>query len=223
MLSQIKQIIKAHTEKAQSSDPDKPQGPCPRCLAKNSCFKLHERRFRFFRFVVESFVQTVESFLLQWKCPLCKRTFTDYPEFAEPHKQYVKSTIKQFSAEYLQEGKEKKSYRGVVTAANSQPLYYKEDDITPNDMALSHTSVWNWIGSLGLAESRAPTPAGTPGESRTFDWLWLCKAIPVAPHKYRSVERLHLLQKAKLLLKVTAELKDYLFFSNFQRFETGFS
>jgi len=222
MLSQIEQKIKAHTEKAQSSEPDKPRGPCPRCLAKTSCFKLHEKRFRFFRFVVENFVRTVESLLLRWKCPLCEKTFTDYPEFAEPYKRYVKPAIEQFSAEYLQEEKEKQSYRRAVTTADNRPLYYKKDEITVNDKTLSHTSVWKWIGSMGSVDT-APEPANTTTATRTPAGAMLCNAIHVSPGKYRSPHRRLVLQKAKRLLSLSAVAGGFNKFTDFPRFETVFS
>ena len=101
MKSKIEETIKNHTDSILSGIFSQPEGPCPKCLEKPNFFKLHECKKRNFRYICDSFIYTVLSLLTRWKCPICKRTFTDYPSFALPFKRYVMIDIERLTNDYI--------------------------------------------------------------------------------------------------------------------------
>jgi hypothetical protein len=85
------QEIKDHTERIESGRQPCHAEACPHCGVQET-FRLHHRRRRTFRLVVEQCVRLFRSWILRFKCPNCHRTFTDYPPFrlavqtvCEPH------------------------------------------------------------------------------------------------------------------------------------------
>lgn len=53
---------------------------CAGC-AGSDCFAAHELRSRQLRYMVGTAVICVRIVLARWRCILCGRTFTDYPDF----------------------------------------------------------------------------------------------------------------------------------------------
>ncbi len=48
---------------------------------ESNCFVPHELRSRPLRYMVGTAVICVRIVLARWRCTLCGRTFTDYPDF----------------------------------------------------------------------------------------------------------------------------------------------
>lgn len=187
MISHIRQIIKSYTEKINASIYEAPRGSCLHCSDGNICFKLHDKRFRFLRFIEDGFVCQLQTLLLVWKCSACKKTFTQYPSFCLPYKRYVRQVVEGFCKSYLSfDSARQKSYRQAVSTDN-RPLYYHQNSSLPNDQALSHTTLYHWITFLGTAEGSVATAAVGCSETQP-------PVIP--PIKYRSLTRLAVLKKA---------------------------
>ena len=53
---------------------------CAGCTGSD-CFAPHELRSRQLRYIVGTAVMCVRIVLARWRCILCGRTFTDYPDF----------------------------------------------------------------------------------------------------------------------------------------------
>lgn len=118
---------------------------CPNCHREPSKFKRHDARTRIFLILVENVVERVQSLVTRWKCPLCGKTFTLYPDFALPYKRYVLSSIMDICRQYLEEYDQ--SYRGVVTLNNMEYYYEKpfEDGACP---VLAHSTPHRWLTSF---------------------------------------------------------------------------
>ena len=82
---------------------------CPRCRAHNARFWRNGSRVRVFLVIVERLVVRVCSYLSCWKCSVCGRGLTLYPDFALPYKWYVSSAIVEHSRAYVEE--ESRGYR----------------------------------------------------------------------------------------------------------------
>ncbi|MFC1886217.1 DUF6431 domain-containing protein [Thermodesulfobacteriota bacterium] len=192
----IQSLIQSHTDKIVSGNIVAPERPCPRCSKKPETYKLHECRKRFFRFVVKNFIHIALTLLARWKCPICRETFTQYPEFALPHKRYVKSDIRGFSKNYIED--EKQTYASVVTH-NNGTIGYQHDDNRPVDRLLNPSTPWRWINWLGRIanEPLKEMPDLQPPE--------------VYPEKYSSLHRKRILQAARALLNLSDYLREMIF------------
>jgi len=195
----IQSLIQSHTDKIVSGNIVAPEKSCPRCSKKPETYKLHECRKRFFRFVVKNFVHIALTLLARWKCPICRETFTQYPEFALPHKRYVKADIKGFSKKYIED--EKQTYASVVNH-NNGTIGYQRDDNQPVGRFLNPTTPWRWITWLGRVASE---PLKEMPDLQLHE---------VYPAKYSSLHRERILQSARALLN----LPDYLRHTIFPRF-----
>lgn len=83
------QEIKDHTQEIEAGRQPCYAEACPHCAAQET-FRVHQRRRRTFRLVVEQCVRVFRSWVLRFKCPSCHRTFTDYPPF-----RFATQTIRQ--------------------------------------------------------------------------------------------------------------------------------
>jgi hypothetical protein len=124
-------------------------------------FAFHGTRGRRFLVMVGSYVRRVAALLARWRCPHCRRTFTDYPSFACPHKAYTLPQMADRAARYV--GDAVTSYRMGVRFARL-PIYYYETpagDCTHrwNDEIVSlttvaHTSLFRWVTCLASKTRR---------------------------------------------------------------------
>ncbi len=196
IISHIRQIIKSYTKKIRTSIPEAPRGPCLRCSARNSRFKLHEKRFRFLRFIENGFVCKLQTLLLVWKCLVCRKTFTQYPCFCLPYKRYAKQVVEGLCTNYLSFNSPiQQSYRKAVSTDN-HPLYYHQDSSLPNDQALSHTTLYNWITFLGSEDGPESTTVSQSPPCHCSVAQPPGNAAVIPPIKYRSLTRLAILKKA---------------------------
>ena len=134
--------IKAHQEKVEKDKitPDN-LPPCSRCSIESVFFKIHAYRERRFLIIIEMLIKAAYCSLVRFKCPGCGKTFTDYPDFAIPHKHYTRPTITGFSASYLESGDMR--YQQAVMVDNSVPGYPQKD------ATLAPTTIHRWITTLG--------------------------------------------------------------------------
>ena len=115
--------------------------PCPRCSVDSSFFKIHAYRERRFLIIVEMLINAAFCTLIRFRCPGCGKTFTDYPDFAIPHKHYTQPTIMRFAGTYLQS--DDITYQQAVMFDHSAPGYHQ------NDATLPPSTIHRWITSLG--------------------------------------------------------------------------
>ncbi len=203
----IQKMIANHTDSIVKGDFSSPTIACRNCRQKTKPYKLHESRKRQFRIVVKDIVTVTISFLLRWKCLVCGTTFTVYPPFAVPYKQFILSDILNFGERYLKN--DDLSYRDIVKYNGANIGYPGVNNLC--DKFVSHSSVWRFIGYLsGMYKSNM-------GCLRIPD-----REIPpvISPSKYRSHNRKTILSQA---FKTTMLFNRYLKKKFFPDFETGYT
>ena len=138
--------IKAHQQKVEKDKitPDN-LPPCPRCRVESEFFKIHAYRERRFLIIIEMLIKAAYCSLVRFKCPGCDKTFTDYPDFAIPHKHYTQPSITGFSASYLES--DDMTYQQAVMVDNSAPGYPESD--SSDAPTLAPTTIHRWITTLG--------------------------------------------------------------------------
>ena len=205
MVSAAQRMIQQHTDSVISGKIATPQGPCPRCFEHTETFSRHERRVRSFRFIVGSFIHVIKSLLVRWKCPICGKTFTDYPAFALPHKRYVLMDIERLSSSYVEN--EHQSYRETVCDQQMQ-MGYQGTDSEIDERLLEPSTPWRWISSLGSMNKTLNQAihliSQKDPKSRIFR-----EVTPPYPCKYRSLHRKSLLQNTRRLLRACQEFQRF--------------
>ena len=138
--------IKAYQQKVEKDKitPDN-LPPCPRCSVESIFFKIHAYRERRFLIIIEMLIKAAYCSLVRFKCPGCNKTFTDYPDFAIPHKHYTRPSITGFSASYLES--DDMTYQQAVMVDNSAPGYPQSD--STEAPTLAPTTIHRWITTLG--------------------------------------------------------------------------
>ena len=133
--------IKAYQHKVEKDNiaPDN-LPPCPRCRVESEFFKIHAYRERRFFIIIEMLIKAAYCSLVRFKCPGCGKTFTNYPDFAIPHKHYTRPSITGFSASYL--NSEDITYRQALMVDGSVPGYPQ------NDATLAPSTIHRWITTL---------------------------------------------------------------------------
>ena len=116
---------------------------CPRCKGQPVCFKRHGVRPRLFLVFAQEVVRRVCSHLTRWKCPLCGRTFTTYPEFTLPFKRYVLPFILGRCAAYVAD--KARTYQEGVGEDGS--VICHED--AESGSVLWPSTLWRWVDRLG--------------------------------------------------------------------------
>ncbi len=197
MVSEIEKIIRQHTDSVISGKIAIPQAPCPRCSEQPGTFIRHERRVRFFRFIVGSFVHVIKSLLVRWRCPICGKTFTDYPAFALPHKRYVLMDMERLCKEYVED--EQRTYRKTVWHQNMRIGYQGSDDDI-DERFLEHSTPWRWISSLGSMKKTLNQALHLISQKDPQSSMFR-EVFPVYPCKYRSLQRKNILQNTRCLLR----------------------
>ncbi len=196
--------IQRYTEAVRRREIQPACNRCPHCHEEPEEFRLHDRRERIFLVVVGRVVKRVFSLLSRWKCPRCKRPFTLYPPFALPRKRYLRESIFELAAGYLE--RDELSYRGAVEV-EAMPIFHDQrDDGTIDERSLSHSTLYRWLAffrSVGatLLEALRLIRAKS-ASSALFRRLW-----PIAAAKYRSEERRTVLSTALRLLATEREYR----------------
>ena len=140
--------IKAHqlnVEKDKITPHNLPACLC--CGVDSALFKLHAFRERRFLVIVEMLIQAAFCTLVRFRCIGCGKTFTDYPDFAIPHKHYTRPTIMGFAGAYVES--EKMTYEKALMTEDGVPEYPE------SGRTLSASTIHRWITSVGgLAKTR---------------------------------------------------------------------
>src|SRR5208337_5535187 len=125
----------------------------------------------------------VPALLARWRCPCCRKTFTDYPPFACPYKAYTLPQITERAAKYV--NSKATSYRKGVCSANRR-IYYEESpagksaqqhrsDEIVSLAIVAHSSLFHWVTALGRDALRQLGAIQTD--------------FAPPPHKYASEQR----------------------------------
>ena len=127
-------------------------------------FTLHGNRPRHFLVLVGLYVRKVIGLLARWRCPHCRRTFTDYPWFACPYKAYTLPQMAERAAKYVNDTAA--SYRKGVCSANL-PVFHaagpvaisthrQQSEPEPSLTTMAHTSLFRWVTTLGTGALQGP-------------------------------------------------------------------
>ncbi|MEA3486689.1 MAG: DUF6431 domain-containing protein [Thermodesulfobacteriota bacterium] len=179
--------IKAHQKKIEKDKilPDN-LPPCPCCNVDSTLFKIHAYRRRRFLIIVKMLIKKIYCDLVRFRCPDCGKTFTDYPDFAIPHKHYTRPTITGFSDRYVES--DNMTYQQAVMVDNSVPGYPVSD---PTEApTLAPTTIHRWITTLsGFTRTRQTALNLLLQENPV---LTICRdlaQLTVGQRKYRSDQR----------------------------------
>jgi hypothetical protein len=202
----IAEQIKAHDEMVHRGEARCRSKQCPLCHKIPEGFKLREVRTRIFLAVIEALVTRFESYALRWMCGLCKKRFTELPEFAIPNKRHVKATVSSLSEEYLE--KDEETYEKVVGGIGYPPEN-REDGADAEGRetrypSLAPSAVWHWLTWLGEM-----TEAARQGKDRIMQkdpsLRVSLEDVAVCTRKYRSERRRKVLERAKSFLRANQE------------------
>ena len=128
---------------------------CPHCGQAQEptlFFRRHALRQRQFLVINDHYVHTVGGLLARWRCPFCRRTFTEYPGFALPYKRYAVSQLAPRALQYVE--KDGISYRKGVLRSHS-PIFHWIDpsgdsaSCGSDEPVLAHTTLYHWVSTLG--------------------------------------------------------------------------
>lgn len=207
MVTQIEQEVQNYNQKILSGDYPQPEKYCIHCKQEPAEFKLHDQRKRKLRIIVNALVQFVTLILVRRKCPLCKATFTVYPDFIAPHKRYATDQIVELCERYLhqkisyekalRDDGHKIAYPPESTFANMKKSEEPKDD----ESFAPGSTLWQWCGWLGSFS--AAICKGLDLIRQTVSQATIFREFdPVYPSKYRSDERKHVLEQANKVLKM---------------------
>jgi len=155
----------------------------------------------------------------RWKCPRCKTTFTDYPDFALPYKRFVPSPILEVSERYVND--DESTYRKAVRK-DGRPVAYAGEEGEEEGRQLSHTSLWRWVGWLGRKMSRLVREAMKLIRQKDPTTRLHRESYPVPARKYQSKTRRKVLQECRRLFAVKAAFESLFGPSLFTDFGTGY-
>ncbi len=157
---------------------------CPHCgwaPEPTVFFRRHAFRQRQFLVINGRYIHAVGGLLARWRCPFCRRTFTEYPAFALPYKRYAVSQIAPRALQYVEN--DGISYRKGVLQSYL-PIFYW---INPSgdaasygtgESVLAHTTLYHWVSSLGDS-SCLPSTNECEQQGREFvpaEWKFLTQA-----------------------------------------------
>jgi hypothetical protein len=197
--------IKAHQRKIEK-DKIIPHNlpPCPRCSVESGFFKIHAYRERRFLIIIEMLIKAAYCSLVRFKCPGCGKTFTDYPDFAIPHKHYSRPTITGFCARYLEA--DDMTYQQAVMVDNSA-VGYPESDSTDSP-TLTPTTIHRWITTLSRFTQTLRTALILLLQERPV--LSICRDLArliIPQRKYKTSHRKKHLIRCRQLVMIEAIFK----------------
>lgn len=147
--------------------------PCCRFRPRAGCpFQLHAVRSRWIHLVIDRLIRKVPVTLARWKCPVCRRTFTDYPSFMLARKRFALPELRALAKHYLTD--ESTTYRRAVTD-NGLPLFHETRAVVHTEQAdreectsvLSHTTLYRWVTTLGSSAPEGDTTGVSRRKCRT--------------------------------------------------------
>ena len=180
---------------------------CPVCHTESSWFTRHEARPRGFYVLCDLLIQTLRCLVIRWRCPGCKKTFTQQPPFALPRKRYSKETILDFAASYTEQ--ETMTYRKLVAPDGNEIFHASTNADNPiDDRILAHSTPYRWITGLGGFEEirrcaqdliLQQNPAST-----------VCRdlaALEIPARKFVTAQRESILKRCRQILHLEAEFR----------------
>jgi hypothetical protein len=171
--------------------------PCPRCCVNSSFFKIHAYRERRFLIIIEMLIQAAFCSLVRFKCPGCGKTFTNYPDFAIPHKHYTRLSIMGFSARYL--NCEQITYRQALMVNDSVPGYPQ------SDATLAPTTIHRWISTLSRLTQTCRTALILVLQENPVSSICRNLArVVIAQRKYQTKQRKKQLTNCRQLIIIEA-------------------
>ena len=147
--------IAAHSARVRKGNHRCSLSCCPHCgraPEPTLFFRRHALRQRKFLVIQGRYVHGVEGLLARWRCPFCRRTFTEYPPFALPFKRYAVSQIAPRALDYVEE--DGVSYRKAVLET-FMPIFHWFDPVAEahvregGEPVLAHTTLYRWVSTLG--------------------------------------------------------------------------
>ena len=174
--------------------------PFPPSFAKHDCARRKFRLRVYDPTLDEIVVEVLESWRVRFRCRHCRKTFTEYPPFALPHKRFVKQDVLAKALKYLSAEKKPKcraTYREAVWEGRG-PLSYAADQ---EGHHFSHSTLWrwlSWLGSLNDLRERATQLIFQKDPQANLHW----KPHPIADYKVRSEGRRRTLEQAAMMLDV---------------------
>ncbi len=194
----ILEKIKAHEQEVLSTKHPTALNTCPICKEVHKSFNAHQKRKRLFLIIMGNIVKEIWSLLGRWKCLICRSTFTYYPDFAIPHKRYVKEKVLELSQRYVED--DNTSYREVASN-DGTPIVYET-----GERYFEHTTVWKWVGHIGSLEQILSRGLELIREKDPSSKIFR-QIHPINPRKYRSEERRKLLARCMRMFIIEGEFK----------------
>lgn len=156
---------------------------CPQCGGVPDRFVPNGVRKRLF-LVFAEVVCRVWSHLTRWRCPLCRQTFTLYPDFALPFKRYPAPFVLERCAGHASD--KARTYREGVLEAG-MPVSHADADA---GMELSPSTLWRWMETLaGLAAAEHRMLDLIRQQDPSTLLFRALAAVRIRPGKYRSEGR----------------------------------
>jgi len=169
--------IAAHSARVRKGNHRCSLSCCPHCgRAPESTlfFRRHAIRQREFLAIDDRYVRKVEGLLAHWRCPFCRRTFTEYPPFALPFKRYAVPQIAPRALDYVQ--KDGISHRKAVLQRFMPIFHFATDRQTDWEPVLAHTTLYRWVSTLGNGLCQQARPKGPRDSFRPAAWKFLTAA-----------------------------------------------
>ncbi len=165
---------------------------CRRCQEKSE-FVRHDVRRRTFCSRDGGDALTVRSWIARWKCTNCQFRFTDYPPFALPNKQFVKSTVFELVSRFVDDFFDRITYRSASCLES-----HVDDEQGPSNAQsiCSHATVWRWMSWLDRLRDGAAWALRILQQEHPSSSLHR-RSWSVQPWKYRSEERGVVLRSAR--------------------------
>jgi len=207
--------IKAHEKEVQSGKLPDNLEICPKCGESSRYFKLHASRARLFLVIVDFLVKEIRSILGRWKCPLCLRTSTYYPDYAIPYKRYTKNTILELSRKYVEE--KDSTYESVVQNDMATIVYDSKSNSSKYECRLRSTTLWWWLSYIGSIDSLINKAFSLIRQKDPLSKVFR-EIQPIHPKKYRSNKRKNLLQRCIEFLNIEDEFRRLFSNSHFPHF-----
>lgn len=196
--------IKAHEKEVQTRQLPDDLEICPKCGASSRHFKLHASRARLFLVIVDFLVKEIRSILGRWKCALCLRTSTYYPDYAIPYKRYTKNTILELSKKYIEE--KYSTYESVVQNDMATIVYDSKNNSSKYECRLRSTTLWWWLSSIGSMHLLINKAFSLIRQKDPLSKVFR-EIQAINPRKYRSNKRKNLLQGCMEVLNIEDECR----------------
>ena len=194
---------------------------CPVCETSPDLFKRHEARSRKFYILCEKLVQTVICLVIRWRCPGCRKTFTQQPPFAFPRKRYTRESILDFTTRYVED--EAATYRTTVLDDEGMPIFHASsaEGNAPDYRGLAHSTLYRWITTVSGFKQILRTAQDLILQENPASTV--CRelaALEISARKYVKAGRESVLKRCRQLLHLEVRFRTTFFASIFPLFAT---